>query len=166
MRSISIGTPAEITKNKKNSVLMDVYSKPLKFTHPCPPDTSHCNKVIAGAIHRNALNATQTVAATFCLSAEGHPSQKLNSNSVSPRRSHPHSFMPRRASDGTRESVRVLRPVEVERTMKVYLSQAQTSMLQELGMEFPGAPPATPMPDHLRQYEYVPCMYDIRVSSI
>ncbi|KAK7093399.1 uncharacterized protein [Littorina saxatilis] len=48
------------------------------------------------------------------------------------------------------------------RVTKVYLSQKQSAPVKDCGVLVPGAPPATPTPDHLKQYEYVPSLTDIK----
>ena len=54
---------------------------------------------------------------------------------------------------------------ELRKLTKVYLSEKQSGKLQELGMDLPCAPPATPAPEMYEKYEYVPSMADIRVST-
>ena len=50
------------------------------------------------------------------------------------------------------------------RVTKVYLSERQSDFVKINGVDVPCAPPATPTPEQLRRYEYVPSMFDIRVS--
>ncbi|ELT94353.1 hypothetical protein CAPTEDRAFT_221287 [Capitella teleta] len=68
-----------------------------------------------------------------------------------------------------RKTVAVMRTVdpnnkktEVIRLTKVFLSDKQSGMLKELGLEVPCAPPATPMPVLQEQYEYIASLNDIR----
>ncbi len=48
---------------------------------------------------------------------------------------------------------------------QVYQSERQSGTLQQSGLTVPCAPPATPAPEMYEQYEYIPSMGDIRVSS-
>ncbi|XP_076451551.1 uncharacterized protein LOC143287446 [Babylonia areolata] len=45
---------------------------------------------------------------------------------------------------------------------KVYLSQKQSSSVKDCGVLVPCAPPATPTPEHLKMYDYVPSLSDIK----
>ena len=54
---------------------------------------------------------------------------------------------------------------EFRRLTKVYLSEKQSGKMQELGLDLPCAPPATPTPEMYEKYEYIPSMADIRVST-
>ncbi|KAH3790140.1 uncharacterized protein LOC127841824 isoform X1 [Dreissena polymorpha] len=51
---------------------------------------------------------------------------------------------------------------ELKKVKKIYLSEKQSGVIKDKGMEYPCAPPTTPAPDVLRRHEYVPSMSDIR----
>ncbi|KAL5013382.1 hypothetical protein ScPMuIL_007652 [Solemya velum] len=53
---------------------------------------------------------------------------------------------------------------EVARVIKIYLSEKQSGVIRDCGMEVPCAPPATPTPEQMEKYEYVPSMNDIKAQ--
>ncbi|XP_022341117.2 uncharacterized protein LOC111135390 isoform X2 [Crassostrea virginica] len=52
--------------------------------------------------------------------------------------------------------------VEISRITKIYLSEKQSGVVRDCGMDIPCAPPATPLPDPSKKVEYIPSMNDIR----
>ncbi|XP_061197398.1 uncharacterized protein LOC133205574 isoform X2 [Saccostrea echinata] len=53
---------------------------------------------------------------------------------------------------------------EIARITKIYLSEKQSGVVRDCGMEVPCAPPATPLPDPSKKVEYIPSMNDIRAQ--
>ncbi|XP_048759795.2 uncharacterized protein LOC125669368 isoform X2 [Ostrea edulis] len=53
---------------------------------------------------------------------------------------------------------------EIARITKIYLSEKQSGIVKDCGMEVPCAPPATPLPDPSKKVEYIPSMNDIRAQ--
>lgn len=51
---------------------------------------------------------------------------------------------------------------DISRITKIYLSEKQSGVVRDCGMDVPCAPPATPLPDPSKKVEYIPCMNDIR----
>lgn len=51
---------------------------------------------------------------------------------------------------------------DIARITKIYLSEKQSGVVRDCGMDVPCAPPATPLPDPSKKVEYIPCMNDIR----
>ncbi|XP_071110346.1 uncharacterized protein [Haliotis cracherodii] len=61
-----------------------------------------------------------------------------------------------------RRSLAQAENVYLQRVTKVYLSEKHSGVIKDEGLEMPCAPPATPTPEQLRRYEYVPSLTDIR----
>ncbi|GFO42473.1 small vasohibin-binding protein [Plakobranchus ocellatus] len=53
---------------------------------------------------------------------------------------------------------------EEVKTIKVFQSDQQSGMINDLGMAVPCAPPATPTAEQLRRFEYVPSLQDVRAQ--
>ncbi|RUS84645.1 hypothetical protein EGW08_007565 [Elysia chlorotica] len=57
-----------------------------------------------------------------------------------------------------------LSKTEEIKTVKVFQSDQQSGVISDLGLAIPCAPPATPTAEHLRKFEYVPSLQDVRAQ--
>ncbi|PVD36668.1 hypothetical protein C0Q70_03654 [Pomacea canaliculata] len=54
----------------------------------------------------------------------------------------------------------------LKKVTTVFLSEKQSQYMKDGGILMPSAPPATPTPEHLQQFHYVPSLTDIKAQRI